>query len=184
MQIAVIILAILIVATLATLLAARYARLRGARVITCPDNHQYAGVEVDAAHATLTSIFHGKTHLQLQSCTRWPEKEGCGQECVAEIESATNHCLVRAVLADWYLGRKCRFCQHAFGQVNWHDHKPALFDADRGRSVEWTAIAPEKVYDAMSRFEPVCWNCHVAETFRQDHGDLVTDRRYPRSGAI
>ena len=30
--------------------------------------------------------------------------------------------------------------------------------------------------EAMSASLPVCWNCHVAPTFRREHPGLVVDR--------
>lgn len=154
----------------------RMARMRGPRVITCPENQQTAAVEVDATRATLSSIFRGDTQYQLTTCSRWPEKEGCGQECVDEIESSPNHCLVRAILADWYLGRACSFCGRPFGEINWHDHKPGLFDPKTNANLDWTQVRPELVYAALATHEPVCWNCNVAERFRAEHPDLVVDR--------
>lgn len=154
----------------------RYYQERGSRVITCPDNHELAGVEVDAAHAALTSIFRGTSKLQLSSCTRWPEKAGCDQACLREVVDSPNHCLVRTILADWYLGRNCVYCAKPIGEVNWHDHRPALYDSEQRKTVEWVDVRPELVYSVLATHEPVCWNCHVAESFRREHPDLVTDR--------
>jgi hypothetical protein len=40
-------------------------------------------------------------------------------------------------------------------------------NADRG-SVEWREIRPEKLYDVLATHMPICWNCHIAETFRRE----------------
>lgn len=173
-----------VVAAALAFVLVRVARMRGARVITCPENLQSAAVEVDAARAALTSIFRGETDYQLTSCSRWPEMAGCGQECVAEIHDASNHCFVRTVLSDWYLGRNCAFCGKAFGEINWHDHKPGLYDPEQKKNLEWTDVRPELVYAALAAFEPVCWNCNVAERFRRDHADLVVDRHRPSAGGL
>ena len=45
-----------------------------------------------------------------------------------------------------------------------------------GVTTEWTAMDPAALPDAMRARHPVCWNCHVAETFRRTHPELVTDR--------
>lgn len=184
MNVLILLAAILVIATVLTWFAIRWSRMRGPRVITCPDNLHIEAVEVDAARAAVISIFRGETEYQLKSCTRWPEKAGCGQECVTQIHVSPHHCLVRSILGDWYLGRRCTYCNNAFGEINWHDHKPALYDPEQQKTIEWTDVRPELVYTALETFEPVCWNCHVAETFRREHGDLVTDRRAPRRGAI
>lgn len=184
MSILIPVVAFVLIAVAAVLFAVRWHRGRGARVITCPDNEQIQAVEVDAARAALTSIFLGRTDYQLTTCTRWPEKAGCGQECVTQIHVDPHHCLVRSILADWYLGRSCLYCGKPFGEIDWHDHKPALYDPSQEKTVEWTDIHPELVFAALETMEPVCWNCHIAETFRREHGDLVTDRRFPRQGAM
>lgn len=183
MIIAIVVITTVVLLAATAFLLVRWNQMRGARAITCPENREIAAVEVDAARAALTSIFRGQTVYQLTSCSRWPEKEGCGQECVAEIVSTPSHCLVRTILADWYLGRNCVFCGKAFGEVNWHDHKPGLYDPERKTTLQWKDLRPELVWSALATFEPVCWDCDVAETFRARHPELVTDRRRPRSGA-
>ena len=35
----------------------------------------------------------------------------------------------------------------------------------------------------VDNLEPVCWNCHIAESFRREHPDLVTDRDNRATGA-
>jgi hypothetical protein len=178
-----IVVAVVLAATGTAYYLIRLAQARGARVITCPETRETAAVEVDAARAVLTSIFKGETDYQLSSCTRWPERADCGQECVVEIHDTPNHCLVRTVLADWYLGRNCVFCGKAFGEINWHDHKPGLYDPDQKKNLEWTDVRPELVYAALASFEPVCWDCNVAERFRLERPDLVIDRNRPSAGA-
>jgi hypothetical protein len=107
------ILIVLAAAAVALFLAVRLAgvwiRFRGARVITCPENHCPAGVRVDAAHAAATGL-SSAPELRLSSCSRWPEKAGCGQECLHEIEASPEECLVRNILVRWYAGKNCAFC--------------------------------------------------------------------------
>ena len=51
----------------------------------------------------------------------------------------------------------------------------ALLDPDH-RTIEWRQLRPEQLPDVFSTHRPVCWNCHVAETFRRLHPELVVDR--------
>ena len=75
-------------------LAARtWLRLRGPRVITCPDNHAPAGVHLDLRYAVATGVV-GRPTFRLKDCSRWPEKAGCGQMCLMEIEESPQGCLV------------------------------------------------------------------------------------------
>jgi len=147
---------------------------RGTRVVTCPENGSVAAVEVDARHAAATA-FRRQPELRLAACSRWPEKAGCGQDCLRQIEAAPEDCLVRTMLTRWYAGKTCSYCGKPFGLVHWHDHKPALLALD-GRTVEWSQVPPEQVPEALDHDRPVCWNCHIVETFRREHPDLVVDR--------
>lgn len=149
-------------------------RYRGTRVVVCPENREMVAVEVDARHAAITAG-PGRPELRLESCTRWPEKSHCGQECLGQIEGAPDVCLLRNILADWYRDKTCAFCARPIGVVSWHDHKPALL-APSGGILDWGAFRPEQVVDVLGTHKPVCWDCAVTEGFRRAHPELVTDR--------
>jgi hypothetical protein len=55
------------------------------------------------------------------------------------------------------------------------DHKPALLNPE-GITVEWGQIPISAAIDAMTTYLPVCWNCHIAQSFRREHPDVVVDR--------
>jgi hypothetical protein len=151
-----------------------YFKFRGKRLVTCPETSEPAAVTVDATHAAFTAPT-GERSLRLKDCNRWPEKQDCGQECLAQIESAPEDCLVRTILTKWYEGKKCVVCGKGFGEINWLDHKPALMSPDRS-TLEWRQVPPEQIPKALADDMPVCWNCHIAETFRHQHPELVVDR--------
>ena len=48
--------------------------------------------------------------------------------------------------------------------------------ATDGTVVAWTGFPPEQVLDVLATHQPVCWDCRVAESFRREHPELVTDR--------
>src|SRR5881394_3546466 len=93
---------LLVMAALVALAAWRWVgpwlKFRGDRVVRCPENHRPAGVRLDAWHAA--------SGLRLNACSRWPEKSGCGQECLAEIAASPEDCLVRTIAARWYQGKR------------------------------------------------------------------------------
>ena len=149
-------------------------RYRGTQVVVCPENHELVAVEVDAPHAAWSAP-QGRPDLRLEDCTRWPEKAGCGQECLSQIESSPEACRVRTILSDWYGAKSCAFCGKTFGTIHWHDHKPALLAPD-GSLVTWQSFAPEQIMDVLASHKPVCWDCHQAESFRRNHPELVTER--------
>jgi hypothetical protein len=151
-----------------------YFKFRGKRIISCPENHQPAAVRVAAGKAAVDAT-HGAAHLHLSECSRWPEKEGCGQECLAQIEEAPKACLVSTIVNQWYAGRSCVYCHKPFGEIHWHDHPPALINQDR-KTVQWNEVPLENLQQTMATHWPVCWSCHITETFRRQHPELVTDR--------
>lgn len=81
-----------------------YRRYRGKWVVTCPDSRNPTGVKVDVARVAATA-WRGDPDLKLKDCSRWPEKAGCGQECLAEIERD-----VKAINAGWYRCQSCALC--------------------------------------------------------------------------
>lgn len=60
-----------------------YEKYRGARAVTCPENHQQVAVGLNALHAAATGLV-GSPKLRVVECTRWPEHADCGQECLPE----------------------------------------------------------------------------------------------------
>lgn len=151
-----------------------YLKFRGKRIVSCPETHESAAVRVAAGNAALSATL-GHEQLRLSECSRWPEKEACGQECLKQIEEAPRACLVATIVSRWYEGKECAYCHKPFGELHWHDHPPALLDAER-KTVEWSEIPTEKLQETMKTHLRVCWNCHIAETFRREHAELVVDR--------
>lgn len=168
----------------AALLAAIYFAIRyfirarqkfsGEQVIICPETGKQAMVEVDARHAAITSLL-GQTDLRLENCWRWPLKQDCGQECLLQLDVAPAECLVRSVLEKWYRDKDCAFCARPFGDINLIDHKPALLNPE-GVTLEWKEIPVSTVMDVIATHLPVCWDCHIAQSFRRQHAELVVER--------
>jgi hypothetical protein len=154
--------------------AQAYFRLRGKRLVTCPETRASAAVDMAAGEAALGAFVNEPT-LRLQECSRWPEHETCGQECLQQIEADPRNCLVWNIAEKWYEGKNCVFCQKPIGPLHHLDHVPALLGPDFG-TCEWSELAPQDLPAVFGTHQPVCWNCHVAETFRRLHPRLVTDR--------
>jgi hypothetical protein len=100
-----------------------YLKLRGERIVSCPETHKPAAVRVAAGKAALESAV-GDEELRLSACSRWPEKEACGQECLSQIQEAPKACLVWTIINQWYQGWNCAYCHKPFGEIHWHDHSP------------------------------------------------------------
>jgi hypothetical protein len=166
--------AILVSLLLVIRYSATFYRFHGTRVVRCPENGVHVAVHVDNTHAAATGL-HGGPDLRLDSCTRWPQMRHCGQECLRQIADAPEDCLIRNIAARWYCGKQCRMCGRVVGDFQWPDFRCGLRLAD-GRTVEWRDLPAQTLPAALETAEPVCWNCHIAETFRRAHPELVVDR--------
>ena len=157
--------------------ARTYLKSRGVRVVTCPENTQPAAVKIDATHAAAKSLF-STPHLHLQNCSRWPERKDCGQACLKQIEASPEGCLVRNILTEWYRDKSCAVCGKPIGEIHWADHKPALLSPAR-KTLAWEDVQPQDIPATLASHSPVCWNCHIVQTFCREHPELVVDRSRP-----
>ncbi len=151
-----------------------YWRVRGARVVTCPETHAPAGVRVNAKDAALAAL-RGQHTLALDTCTRWPERAGCGQECLQEIAQAPDGCLVRNLLQAWYEGKTCVLCSKDLSHIDWATHKPGLMDRER-HLVGWDEIEAVDLKRALETHVPVCWDCQIIESLVRQHPERVVLR--------
>lgn len=152
-----------------------YFEYRGERLVTCPETHKAAAVDVAAGEAAVGAFLSEPT-LRLRQCSRWPERQDCGQDCLQQIQVDPENCLVWNIVSKWYADKKCVYCHKPFGQLKHLDHAPALLSPGH-KTIEWGLLRPEQLPDAFSTYKPVCWNCHVTETFRRFYPERVVDRQ-------
>lgn len=152
-------------------------KYRGAMVITCPENQKPASVSLDARHAAATS-FSGAPNFRLSNCSRWPERAGCGQECLRQIEKSPESYLVRKILARWYAGKNCVWCRRPIADIHLAERKPTLLLANQV-SLEWAEIQAERLQETLDTAQPLCFSCHVANTMVREYPELVIDRSRP-----
>jgi hypothetical protein len=151
-----------------------YFLYRGKRLVTCPETLKTVAVDV-AARTAAASAFLGEPTFRLDRCSRWPERQNCGQECLRQITADPENCLLWNIVSNWYFGQSCVYCRKRFGALQRLDHVPALMREDRA-TIEWDQIRPEELPEIFATSKPVCWNCHIAETFRRMHPELVVYR--------
>lgn len=137
----------------------------GKRLITCPENHETAAVDINLLQ-------------RMSDCSRWPEMAGCDQACLRQIHESPNGCLVKTIVTEWYAGKTCAICRRAVGPIAWHERPPALLAPD-GTTAEWTEKRPEDLPQIFRTHAPLCWTCHLAEAFRREHPELVFERPRP-----
>ncbi len=166
-----------VVATLIIFLIGRfgktYVRSRGVRVVNCPETGQTVAVRLNALHAARTGAL-GRPDLELTSCTRWPEKQDCGQMCVRQIEWSPDGCLIRARLENFYAGKSCVYCGEEIHAKEWLEHKPSMLVDER--ILNWPDIPAEQIPATLDKAKPVCFSCSITETFRSKHPELVIER--------
>lgn len=151
-----------------------YFKFRGQRIVSCPKTHEAAAVRVAAGKAGLKSAA-GHDSLRLCECSRWEGPPRCDQHCLEQIKEAPEACLVWNIMSRWYEGQSCAYCQKPFTKMHWHDHPPAMIGEDR-KSLPWNEVPAEQLQETMRTHVPICWNCHITETFRRVHPQLVVDR--------
>ena len=158
-------------------------RYRGKMLFTCPETGKSACVKVAAGQAARSSLV-GRPKIHLSDCSRWPERQNCGQECLSQLGADPQNCLVWTKVRDWYRGRVCVYCHKPFHDLHWHDHRPALLGPDR-KTAQWSDVPAEKLPEIFETCAPVCWSCHIAETFRREYPGRFVDRpgnRRPTGG--
>jgi hypothetical protein len=140
-----------------------YYRNRGRQAVTCPDSGEQAGVEVDRKFAFMTA-WRGVEHSRLQSCSRWPEKGDCGQECLEQLEDSPEN--IERFLKKWYEGKSCAICQRALTPSDWRRSRLAVLNQQQ-QLFELRQMFLEDLQSALQDMRPLCWNCHQEERERQ-----------------
>ena len=147
-------------------------RYRGVRLIVCPETFQPAAVKVDAARAAKLAALSGEPELRLDACSRWPDREGCDQACLAQIESSPEKSELETIVDGWFIGKRCYFCRHTI-------EESGAVVTPGGGVTDWTAIAPEQIPNVFAVSDPVCRRCFMVESFRAEHPEWVIERVHP-----
>jgi hypothetical protein len=161
----------------ATRMVRTWRRLKGDRVVTCTASGYPAAVHIHSLRAAFTTLVSPSPNIRIAACSRWAEGGVCDQGCIAEAvapESTT-----QSIAARWYEKKKCVYCAKPIS-LDSFGHRAALRSSG-GTTQEWSDVPAGQLLDALHTAAPVCWNCHVAETLRRDHPDLVTDRPWPKN---
>jgi hypothetical protein len=136
---------------------------RGRRSVTCPDSGQPADVEVDRKFALMTAS-RGQEHSRLQSCSRWPEKGDCGQECLAQVDPSPEN--LDRLLTKWYEGKSCAICMCALSPSDWRRSRLAVL-TQQHKLFELRDTQLDRLQATLAEMRPLCWNCHQEERARQ-----------------
>jgi hypothetical protein len=140
-----------------------YFKNRGRRSVVCPDNGRPVDVEVDRAFSFRTAL-RGKEHTRLRSCSRWPEKSDCGQECLAQVDPTPEN--LERLLVSWYDGKACGICGRLLVAFDWQRGRMGLLDKDY-KLIELRQFELTGLSAALPNHRPLCWTCHQEEKARQ-----------------
>lgn len=140
-----------------------YYQNRGVQSVTCPDSGQPVDVEVDHKFAFWTAL-RGQEHSRLQSCSQWPDKGDCGQECLAQIDPSPEN--VERLLTKWYEGKSCAICARTLSPSDWRRSRLAVLN-EQHKLFELRDMYLEQLQSALEHMQPLCWNCHQQERARQ-----------------
>jgi hypothetical protein len=72
-----------------------YFKFRGTKLVTCPETHKPALVQVAARSMGMQAIL-SEPCLRLSECSRWPMRQGCGQDCLRQIEAPPSELRISA----------------------------------------------------------------------------------------
>jgi hypothetical protein len=140
-----------------------YYQNRGRQSALCPDSGEPADIEVDSEYAFWTAL-RGQEHSRLKSCSRWPEKGDCGQECLAQIDPSPEN--VNRLLSKWYEGKSCAICERSLFPSDWRRSRLALLN-EQHKLFELRHMHLENLQVTLQHMRPLCWNCHQEERARQ-----------------
>ena len=152
-----------------------WARVRGARLVVCPETKVPVVVNVDVGHAVASALWE-RPEVRLESCDRWSERGECAQPCVPQIETAPDATNPRAIAAYFFGKEHCVICSHPIEAPSRMTLQPGFMNPETREVDTWDGLPLQDLPRAMATWRPLCANCTIAEMSRQQFPDRVTDR--------
>jgi len=157
--------------------ARAWARLRGDRLVTCTATGSPAAVRIDGPGAAAHALVCRNPQVEIAACSLWAAGGPCDRGCT--VEALSPESTTRRIVSQWFDKKMCVFCAKPITARS-IGHHPALL-GPQGTTREWPDVPADRLLDALRTDLPVCWDCHVAQTFRREHPEWVTDRPWPAS---
>ena len=179
-QFLVVLLIVLVAAVYGGIAIRTWVRLRGRHIVTCPETKRPAGVAVDVGHA-MVSAMRERTDVRIATCSRWPERQGCEETCVPQIEASAEGTRVDRIAERYFEGRRCAICGHRIGPLHTGKVPPGFMDPVTREAVPWDCVAAEDLSDAIASRRPLCPDCTLAES---SHGPYPLTYRRSRTGSM
>jgi hypothetical protein len=145
------------------------------RKVTCPADLSPAVVRLDVANARRTMI-ESHRQMQLQSCSHWPDRSQCDQECMVQIEAGP--AVLDRIFNKWYDRKACALCGAPLSDLDWRWNRFAAIDAEHKFFVLADFDLPT-LPGSLEGCWPICWTCHKKATASRPEKEhyFLGDRR-------
>jgi hypothetical protein len=140
-----------------------YFMARNRESVLCPETGQPVDVQEDAGFAFISAL-RGQEHSRLESCSRWPEKGDCGQECLAQLDPSPEN--IERLLTNWYEGKSCAMCARPLSRSDWQRSRLGVLNQEH-KLFELRDMQLDQLQFRLENMQPLCWNCHQEERERQ-----------------
>jgi hypothetical protein len=82
-----------------------------------------------------------------------------------------------AQLKHFFRGKQCGSCSKPIPPVHAFELRPGLLNADTQQAIAWEDIPSSDLSATLESHVPICPNCVIIETFRQQHPEYVFDNQ-------
>jgi hypothetical protein len=121
-------------------------RRRKTTVVICPTMKLPADVGLDP-------------ELRMESCSRWPELQGCSQSCMPQVQFSAEDL---SDFAAHYEGKKCSSCGTALTQDDWYKSRLSVLETDPGVS-KIPGVDRPSMLSVPGTGDPICSACYAAK---------------------
>ena len=173
---------VLVVLVYVIVAATTYARMRGVRVVVCPETGRPAAVTINSLRAALSAVCE-RPDLNVAQCSRWPDRRSCDEACTAQVADAPRDTLAFSIVKRWYAGKTCALCLEPIAPPSRVGAQPGMLDrtfTEPPDTITWRDVPADSLPSLFSTHLPVCPRCHVRERFG---APARTTTNTPRAGA-
>lgn len=145
-------------------------RVRGEPVVIPPEGRQQTGIPAPAVASAA-----GPSDARPTPALGLGALDGSRSQPSAALP-LDRHSL--ATLKRWYTGRECAVCHREIGPVLATEPRPGLLNvaAPSREILRWDDIPADHLQAVLDSHLPVCASCNLAESFRREFPERVTDR--------
>jgi hypothetical protein len=151
----------------AIVVATAYSRMRGVRVVVCPETRQPAAITISATKAAISAVCE-QPDLHVRTCSRWPDRKACNEACTAQVAAAPRDTLAFSIAKRWYAGKRCALCLEPIAPLPRSGTQPGLLNRALRQppdTITWRDVPAQELPAVLSTYLAVCARCHMREQF-------------------